>query len=94
MTCGCKIVTGPVTVNQMMNESHPERQINFCPLHTAAPAMREALTDIFAMIENGELVRDIKKDGEPNWTIKMLGFVTRLQKAHSALALAEPEKKL
>jgi len=67
----------------------PLDTIDFCPLHRAAPAMLEALTDIFAMIQNGELVRDIKKDGQSDWELMMMRFVSKLQKAEQALLQAK-----
>ena len=51
MTCGCRIVTRPVTINQMMNESHPERQIDFCPLHKGAEQTANKLKDLVETAE-------------------------------------------
>ena len=44
-----------------------------------------ALRDMFALIDDGFLCRDISRDAEPGWSIKMLGFVQRLAKNKQAL---------
>ena len=44
-----------------------------------------ALQDMFALIDDGFLCRDISRDAEPGWSIKMLGFVQRLAKNKQAL---------
>lgn len=80
--CGCMVELKPHSPFQ-------NPTIIYCPLHAAAPAMLEALTDIFAMIETGELVRNLNKDGDGDWTVKMIAFVERLQKAQQALLLAK-----
>lgn len=47
--------------------------------------LREALRDLFALMDEGFLVRDISRDAEPDWALKMIPFVQRLQKAKAAL---------
>lgn len=64
-------------------------QIIYCPLHEAAGEMLKALKDVFDMIETGDLLRDIKNDGDPLWTLKMMTFVNRLQKGQQTIAKAE-----
>ncbi len=76
--------------------------VDFHPLHpdarliAAAPdllrqrdALREALAGIFQMIESGELVRDVSKDGDPSWAMTVVPLVTKLNQARAALALCE-----
>lgn len=48
----------------------------------------DALKGLFELIERGDLVRDITRDGDPDWAIKMFDFVPRLQKAQAAIAKA------
>lgn len=48
-------------------------------------ALHEALTDMFAMLDEGLLVRDISKDGEPDWPLRMVKFVRRLKINQEAL---------
>jgi len=92
-SCGCKVIYIPVgpTAQPIVNLWNlPLDALDFCPLHRAAPAMFEALTDIFAMIQNGELIRDIKKDGQSDWGLMMMSFVSKLQKAEQALLQRRP----
>lgn len=49
--------------------------------------LRDALTDMIAMIDEGLLVRDVSKDHDPDWALKQLAFLKRLKKA---AALAQP----
>ena len=49
-------------------------------------ALREALCGLFAMIENGTLVRDTSRDNEPGWAMKQLPLVAALKAAEAALA--------
>lgn len=66
-----------------------ERQIADAALIAAAPDLLEALKDVFALMEEGVLVRDISHDGSPDYGIRMMGLVSRLKKAHDAVAKAE-----
>ncbi len=52
----------------------------------------EALQELFAMIEEGLLVRDISKDHEADYFTKALKFTQRLSKARTPLAQVEEEK--
>jgi hypothetical protein len=45
----------------------------------------EALRDMFAMIDEGLLVRDISHDHEPDFYMKAIQFSMRLAKAKKAL---------
>lgn len=58
-------------------------------LFAAAPEMLSALKDIFRMLDEGILVRDISKDNLPEWAGLALGTVTRLKFAADATAKAE-----
>lgn len=60
-------------------------------LIAAAPEMYEALIDVFAMIDEGYLVRNTSGDAETGWAMKQLPFIMRLQVAHAALAKARGE---
>ncbi len=59
---------------------------NLNELRSQIAALADALKDMFAMIEEGLLVRDISKDGQPDYAIRMLRFTQRLAKANTALA--------
>ena len=62
-------------------------------LIAAAPELLEAAKDITAMIDSGFLVRDITKDGQPQWAMKTMTFVMRLNKFVEAIAHAEGGSK-
>ena len=49
----------------------------------------DALEKFMSWLDEGSLVRDITKDAEPNWAIKMLHFFNDLNKAKTALAKAK-----
>lgn len=57
-------------------------------LIAAAPELLEALQGLFELIERGDLVRDITRDDDQNWSMKILDFVPRIQKAQLAIAKA------
>lgn len=48
-----------------------------------------ALKDIFAMMDEGLLVRDTTNDADSGWAIKQLRLVSRLSQAQSAILRAE-----
>ncbi len=50
-----------------------------------AAKLHDALSDLFSLIENGDLVRDITNDGQSNWALKMIPFMQALQKAQRML---------
>lgn len=58
-------------------------------LIAAAPELLASLKALLGDIESGLLVRDITRDGDPNWSAQMLDFVRRLQAAQAAVAKAE-----
>ena len=50
-----------------------------------ADKLREALTDMFALLDEGILVRDISHDHEDDWALSMVPFIQRLAKNKEAL---------
>ena len=46
---------------------------------------KEALADLFEMIDTGLLVRDISHDHEPMWVLRQMEFVQRLAKCKAVL---------
>jgi len=48
----------------------------------------KALRDVFALIDDGFLVRDTSKDSDPLWALNSVRFVTRLAAAHAVIAKA------
>lgn len=57
-------------------------------LIAAAPELLAATQWFLSEMEAGTIVRDITKDGDPDWSLKMLRFVSGLQKAQTAVAKA------
>lgn len=57
-------------------------------LIAAAPNLLESLTWIFGEIEKGNLVRDISKDADNGFAIRMMQFISGLGKAQAAIAKA------
>ena len=47
-----------------------------------------ALQTVWAMFDDGRIVRNINNDGKPDWAMKMLEFTRELQKIQSAIAKA------
>ena len=83
---GC--ITGPN--NELICQMHDEE--NVCAdaaLISAAPDLLDACKEIQGMFERGEIVRDVTRDGDPDWITKMLDFVPRLNKLMAAIAKAE-----
>lgn len=58
-------------------------------LIAAAPDLLEACEFFFGAIESGEIVRDISRDGEPDWALRMVRFTAKLGKAQAVIAKAE-----
>lgn len=50
-------------------------------------ALRKALRDLMGLVDSGVLVRDISKDAESGWSLKVLDLVQKLQAAEAALKL-------
>lgn len=55
--------------------------------------LREALAGVMSLVESGYFVRDISRDGEPDWAMRQLEGVTKLKAAHQALSGSEGEKE-
>ena len=71
-------------------ESAPhEEQVANARLIAAAPELLEACQWFIKQLDDGVLVRDISRDGEPGWPMRMLGFTGALAKAVAAIAKAE-----
>lgn len=49
----------------------------------------ESLKFLFGEMESGNLVRDIKRDGDPDWAMRMMTFTMKLGKAQVAIMNAE-----
>ena len=47
--------------------------------------LRKAIEDIFAMMDEGLLVRNIEHDGEADWALRNMKLVMRLKEALAAL---------
>lgn len=47
----------------------------------------EALEDLFALMDENYLIRDISSDSEPDFALRQLPYIMRLKKAKEALAL-------
>jgi len=58
----------------------------FARVVTAFEKQQAALTDVFALIDEGYLVRDIANDGEPGFAMRQLPYVQRLVKARATLS--------
>lgn len=52
-------------------------------------ALLKALKLVWAMLDDGRIVRNIANDHNPDWALKMLTFTRELQTIQSAIALAE-----
>ena len=52
--------------------------------------LREALKDLFALMDEGWLGRDTRFDHEPGWGLRQMPYVERLKNAHDALAEPPP----
>lgn len=55
----------------------------------ASPLLFAAVKGLLHDIDTGVLVRDITRDGDPNWSREMVAFVQRLQQAQAAVLAAE-----
>ena len=54
-------------------------------------AAREALKDLFKMMDEGLLVRDISQDHSPDWATRSMSFVMRIKKAAEGLTAFDQE---
>lgn len=53
-------------------------------LIAAAPELLAGLVDMFALMDEGVLVRNIAQDGDPMWAVKAMSIVARLRAAQIA----------
>ena len=60
-----------------------------CSLCKAAPDLLEACKWFMQALEDGRLVRDITKDVQSDWALRMLELTRDLAKAQAAIAKAE-----
>jgi len=60
-------------------------------LAAAGPEMLTALEVLVELIDSGQLVRDISRDHEPGFAMKMLKFVPKIKQAVDAIAKAKGE---
>lgn len=58
-------------------------------LIAAAPDLLDALKTVAKRLEDGTLVRDISRDGKPNWALEIVELVSDLNKIQLAIAKAE-----
>ena len=58
-------------------------------LMKAAPELLHACKWFMAMLDCGTLVRNISRDGQPDYAMRMMGFVMNLKKAQAAISDAE-----
>lgn len=78
-----------------LRSAHGGRELAFAEaeanarLISAAPELLAALKLVMAMLEDGRLVRDITKDGRPDYSMAMLALVRDLQTIQSAIFKAE-----
>ena len=66
------------------------REYDLDRLRAEVDRLRAALRGLMMMIENGYLVRDTSKDGEPDYVVRMIPLVKVLAEAEAALAKGEP----
>jgi hypothetical protein len=61
-------------------------------LIAASPDLLGACEWFISQLESGQLVRDISRDAEADWSYRMLQFTMNLQKAVSAVARAKGDQ--
>ena len=71
--------------SKFFSVTHADRA-TLLALCAAKDEVIEAARDLFAMIDEGLLVRDISKDAEPSFAMDALKFTMRLKKTPEALA--------
>lgn len=67
-------------------ECHGKCRVPRCPM---CADLLAALKALMGDIDSGLLVRDISRDNDPGWTMRMFEFVRRLAAAQAAIAKAE-----
>lgn len=85
--------TAAVRIMDTLGEFPDERQVaivtDLIEQETAAGELLAACKKFMAALEAGTLVRDISADGSPDFTVKMMRFVSDLNAAQLAIAQAE-----
>ena len=71
---------------------HNGEKLANAQLISAAPSMLEALKDLFKMMDEEILVRNIDQDHKPEWALKTMGVITRLKANYDVIAKAEGKK--
>ncbi len=61
-------------------------------LKTQRDALLKGCKDMLLMLDEGLLVRNTSKDADPNWAMKALALVQRLQAIQDAIALSEADQ--
>lgn len=77
----------PIEVELIGAAQRAERAIT--EAREISDALLHSLQWLMAMLDCGTLVRNIERDMEPDFAIRMVGFVTNLKKAAAAIAKAE-----
>lgn len=77
----------PHTLEELDEYRRQEERVE--RIRDAAPELLEALEWFLTQIDEGTLVRDISKDHESGFSLKMVKFVAQLQKAQAAIAAAK-----
>ena len=88
------IVCGPMGISIAdCNAKHRSKEENLANAKriVAAPELLEACKMFVKYLDDGVLVRDITKDAESGWTMKMMSFVRDMKKAQEAITKAEGE---
>ena len=68
-------------INTRNLQYSPSEHAENSRLIAAAPELLEALKDVFALMDEGFLVRNIQGDHEADWAVKALPNIARLKKA-------------
>lgn len=63
-------------------------------LETRRNELFYALKDVFALIDENWLVRDISRDGEEGWGLRQLPYIQRLAKARAVLYAGTPNEPM
>lgn len=73
-------------------QGHREEILNAWDAVNHFDAMKKALEKFMSWLDDGVLVRDITKDHQSDWAMRMMHFVNDLNKAKAVLAAIEQEE--